>query len=514
MEQPSQASESRYGTTLLVLTALSLLLHGLVNAFGGYGYFRDELYYLACSKHLAAGYVDHPPFSIFVLALGRLLFGESTFAIRSIPAVASALCVMLVCLMVRRMGGGRLAMIIAALAFVASGQLLAFFTFYSMNSLDILIWTLAAYVLVALADRPTPQAWIVLGIVLGLGLLNKTSVLWLGAGVAVGLVTTGLRSQLKSRWPYLAAVIALGIFSPYVVWNLTHDLAHLEFMRNAVALKYSSLTRLRFLLDQIGNMNVPTVLVALMGLVWYLFSKDGRRFRILGVVFLTAFGILWANPHSKSEYIAAAYPLLFAGGGLLIERISRGRLRAIGVGLAVLLVASGFVVAPFAMPILPVEGYVRYARALGVAPSTPENKTVAELPQFFADMQGWQELARDVSAVYLSIPEPERRTTVALVGNYGEAGALELFARDYALPRVISTHNSYWLWGVGEPSPTTFIRLGGKRQDYLESYGDVVAAGRHACRYCMPYENDLGIFIARQRRVPIERAWAAYKHFE
>jgi hypothetical protein len=527
MEQPSSAPESRHGTTLVVLTALPLLIHGLVNALGGYGYFRDELYYLACSKHLAAGYVDHPPFSIFVLALGRLLFGESTFAIRLIPAIASAVCVLLICLMVRRMKGGRLAMVVAALAFVASGQLLGFFTFYSMNSLDILVWTLAAYILVLLAERPTPpsegsdrfpggkpRAWIVLGVVLGLGLLNKTSVLWLGAGVAVGLVTTGLRSQLKTRWPYLSAVIAFVLFSPYVIWNLTHDLAHLEFMKNAVALKYSSLTRLRFVLDQIGNMNPPTVLVALLGLVWYLFSKDGRRFRILGIAFLTTFGILWANPHSKSEYIAAAYPLLFAGGGVLIARVSRGWWRAIGVGMVVLLVVFGVIVAPFAMPILPVEGYVRYARALGVTPSTPENKTVAELPQFFADMQGWQELARDVSAVYLTIPEAERRTTVAAVGNYGEAGALERFAREYPLPRVISAHNSYWLWGVGAPSPTTFIRLGGSREDYQKIYGDVVAAGRHTCRYCMPYESDLGIFIARRRRVPIERAWAEYKHYE
>jgi hypothetical protein len=531
MEQPDRTIQPRHGATLVALTALPLLIHVLANVSGGYGYFRDELYYLACSKRLAAGYVDHPPLSIIVLALSRRLLGESVFAIRLIPACASALCVLLVCLMVRRMGGGRLAMVIAALAFVASGQLLGFFSFYSMNSLDILLWTLAAYVLLALLERPTPPsegperfprarptAWLVLGIVLGLGLLNKTSVLWLGAGIAVALVATGLRSELRTRGPYLAGVIAFVLFSPYVVWNLTHDLAHLEFMKNAVALKYSSLTRLRFVLDQIVNMNPPTVLVALAGLGYYLFSKDGRRFRILGIVFLTAFGILWANPHSKSEYIAAAYPLLFAGGGVLIARVSRVRSRVVGVGLPALLIALllafGAVVAPLALPILPVESYVRYARALGVAPTTAENKTVAELPQFFADMQGWRELARDVSAAYLKVPEAERRTTVALVGNYGEAGALERFAREYPLPRVISAHNSYWLWGVGAPSPTTFIRLGGRREDYLENYGEVTFAGRHTCRYCMPYESDLGIFVARQRRVPIEQAWPQYKHYE
>ena len=287
-------------------------------------------------------------------------------------------------------------------------------------------------------------------------------------------------------------------------------------MKNAVALKYSSLTRLRFVLDQIAQHEPAHGAGGAAGPRLVPVLEDGRRFRILGIVFLTAFGILWANPHSKSEYIAAAYPLLFAGGGVADRAHLAGRARRRrdpGGRLVVLLVAFGVVVAPLAMPILPVEGYVRYARALGVAPSTPENKTLAELPQFFADMQGWQELARDVSAVYLSIPEAERRTTVALVGNYGEAGALELFAREYPLPRVICATTPTGSGASAQPSPTTFIRLGGSREDYLESYGEVVAAGRHTCRYCMPYESDLGIFVARQRRVPIEQAWAEYKHY-
>ena len=129
-------------------------------------------------------------------------------------------------------------------------------------------------------------------------------------------------------------------------------------------------------------------------------------------------------------------------------------------------------------------------------------------------MHGWEELARDVSAAYLTIPEAERKTTVVFVTNYGEAGALELYAHRYPLPRVICNHNSYWMWGVGATPITTFIRLGGKREDYFESYDNVTAAGVHHCRYCMPYENDLGIFIARKRKVPIEKAWPGYKHFE
>ena len=514
MKRSNGDAQPRPTATIVVLCLLPLILHVAVNLFGGYGYFRDELYYIACAKRLGAGYVDHPPFSIYVLALVRLLIGESVFAIRLVPAVTSALSVAVVCGLVRKMRGGRAALAVAALAFICSGQLLGYHAFYSMNSLDILFWLGAAYVLVGLVEQPTTRRWVVLGLVLGLGLLNKTSVLWLGAGIAACLLLTDLRSQLRTRGPWLAGATAVLVFSPYVLWNLAHGLAHLEFMRNASAEKYSSLTRGRFVVDQVVNMNPTVVLVALLGLVWYLFAKDGRRFRCLGIVFLAVFGILFLNPHSKSEYIAAAYTLLFAGGGVVIERLGRRWGRAIPVAAGALLVAFGLVVLPLALPMLPVETYVRYTRALGIAPSTAEAKELAELPQFYADMHGWEELARHVSAAYLSIPEAERPTTVALVGNYGEAGALEHFAWKYPLPRVLCTHNSYWFWGVGDTRITTFIRLGGALDDYRENYGDVTQVGVHSCRYCMPYENNLGIFIARQRRVPIEQAWGELKHFE
>jgi len=357
MERPDAAERSTPTTTIVVLCLLPLVIHLAVNLFGGYGYFRDELYYIACAKRLGAGYVDHPPLSIYVLALVRLLIGDSVFAIRLVPAVTSALSVAVVCGLVLKMQGGRAALIVAALAFVCSGQLLGYHAFYSMNSLDILFWLVAAYVLAGLVEHATTR-------------------------------------------------------------------------------------------------NPTVVLAALLGLGFYLFSKDGRRFRPLGAVFLTVFTILFLNPHSKAEYIAAGYTLVFAGGGVAIERLGRGWGHAIPVTAAALLVLFGVVIAPFALPMLPVETYVRYAQALGVEPSTAEAKKLAEL------------------------------------------------------------HNSYWFLGVGATPITTFIRLGGTQDDYRGSYGDVTQAGVHTSRYCMPYENDLGVVIARQRRVPIEEAWNQLKHFE
>jgi 4-amino-4-deoxy-L-arabinose transferase-like glycosyltransferase len=507
-------SSARHSATILVLSLLALAAHLAVNALGGYGYFRDELYYLACGQRLAAGYVDQPPLVVFVMAGSRLVFGESVFAVRLLPAAASALSVMLLCLIARRMGGGRPAMVLGALAYLAAPHIMAFDTYASMNSLDIVFWLLAAYLVVRLVDRPDLPGWLLLGLALGLGLLNKTSVLWLGAGLFLGILLTPLRRQLATPGPWAAGLVALVVFSPFVVWNLQHDLAHLEFMKNAAGEKYASLTRLRFLADLFRGMNPFTFLVSLPGLAWCLVDREGRRFRALGIAIAAVFAILLANPHTKSEYAAAACAVLFACGGVAIERRAGAWRRVVVPAAAAVLAISGAVVAPLAMPILPVETYLRYARALGVAPVTAEGKDLAELGQFFADMHGWEELAQHVSVAFLTIPESERRTTVAFVHNYGEAAALELYASRYPVPRVICNHNSYWLWGVGTAEITTFIRLGGTREDYLESYADVSPAGVHQCRYCMPYENDLAIFVARRRLVPIADQWSEYRHYE
>jgi hypothetical protein len=515
MTRAADGARSRQGGTILVMAALAVAVHVTVNALGGYGYFRDELYYIACSKRLAAGYVDQPPLSIFVLAGVRHILGESVFAIRLVPAILSGVSVALLGLLVRRLGGGRTATVLASLSFIGGPHLMSYHTYFSMNSLDIMFWLVAAHALLGAAESGRLRWWLLLGLALGLGLLNKTSVLWLCAGVGAAILLSGqLRRQFRTPGPFAAAALAIALFSPFIIWNALHGWPHIEFMRNATEGKYASLTRGRFLIDQFLAMNPFTYLVSCTGLVWCMTHNGGHRWRFVGVTFLTVFVILLANPHTKSEYIAAAYPMLFACGGVAIGEMRRQWTTAAAWVLSVLLVVSGAILAPLAMPLLPVNMYVSYSRALGIAPSTAEAKELAELPQFLADMHGWEELANNVSKAYRTISESERPATVAFVANYGEAGALELFARRYPLPRVICGHNSYWLWGPGPSTVTTFICLGGSREDYLESYGDVTRVGIHTCSHCMPYENNLKIFIARDRYVPIDSVWSEYKHFD
>jgi hypothetical protein len=500
---------------ILGLALLTLAFHLVVNAFGGYGIFRDEYYYIACSKRLAAGYVDQPPLAMFLLAASRAVFGVSQLGLRVLPALAHALTVVMAGLITRKLGGRRTAVGLAGLAIVLAPIIIGHANIFQMHAFAELFWALAAYLLVLLVDRSRPALWILLGIVMGLGLLNKIDFLWFGVGLAAGLLLTDMRKHLKTPWPYAAAGIAFLVFSPFILWNVTHDFAHIEFIRNATAGKYSGLTRLDFLAGQALLLNPVNMALWLPGLFFLLFNRDARRYRILGIIYVTAFAILLVNGHSKAEYLGPAYTMLFAAGGVAIERWAERAWRRWAVtSFAVLSVLTSLMILPFAVPVLPVETFIKYSAAVGVKPSTPEGHRLSELPQFYADMFGWEGLARDVSAVYLALPEAERASTVVLAHNYGEAGALEYYAGRYPLPSVISTHNSYWFWGYPKEGFRTVIVLRGSEEDHRKSCDEVTLAATHTCRYCMPYENNLPIYVCRGLRVSPAEIWKNEKSFD
>lgn len=500
---------------VLGLALATLVFHLLVNAFGGYGIFRDEYYYIACSKRLAAGYVDQPPLAMFLLAAGRAAFGISQLGLRVLPAVAHALTVVLAGLIARRLGGRRTAVGLACLTVFLAPIMIGHTNIFQMNAFAVLFWALAAYLLVLIVDGSRPGHWILLGIVMGLGLLNKIDFLWFGVGLAAGLLLTDMRRHLKTPWPYVAAGLALLVFIPFILWNVTHDFAHIEFIRNATAGKYSGLTRLDFLAGQALLPNPVNMLLWVPGLLFLLFNREGRRYRILGAIYAAALAILLANAHSKAEYLGPAYTMLFAAGGVAVERwAERGRRRSAVASFAVASVLTSLIILPFAVPVLPVETFIKYSAALGVKPSTPEGHRLSELPQYYADMFGWEGMARDVSAVYLALPESERASTVVLARNYGEAGALEYYAGRYPLPRVISTHNSYWFWGYPKEAIGTVIVLGGREEDHGKSCDEVTLAATHTCRYCMPYENNMPIYVCRGVRVTPAEIWKREKNFD
>ncbi len=499
---------------LLVFALVKLLIHFYTNAFAGYGIFRDELYYAACSEHLSAGYVDQPPFSIFIFALNRILFGDSLFAIRLLPAIAGAATVFLTGLMARELGGGRFAQGISSLAAVVSLIFLAMDGFFSMNAFDLLFWAWSAYVLILLVKTGDKKYWMYLGLLLGLGLLNKISVLWFGFGILVGAAATTERRWLKTEYPYIAGVIAFALFLPFIIWNATHGMAHLEFIRNASGGKYSSLTPKIFLTGQLLLQNPATLPLWLSGLPWFLFSKKEKRFRLLAYVYLSALAVLILNGHSKPEYLSPAYSMLFAGGGVAVEQwtssgIARWLRPVFGV-----VVAGGILLAPMAIPLLPVESYIHFADILGIKPSSPEGIQLGNLPQFYADMFGWEDKAAAVAKVFHSLP-PQDQAVCAIFGdNYGRCGAIDFYSKKYGLPKSIGPHNNYWLWGPRGYNGELVIVLGGDLKGKTDKFESVTIADTVRSAYAMPYENNLAIYVCRNLKMPLKELWPQLKHYE
>jgi len=495
------------------LALVKLAIHLIANGLGGYGIFRDELYYLACTRHLGLGYVDQPPLSIYLLAASSRLLGESVFALRFLPALFGSLTVFLVGLLARELGGGRWAQLLAGLASLVSLIFLAMDSVYSMNAFDHLVWAAVALLVARLLRTGQAAYWPLIGIAVGLGLLNKVGVLWLGAGIVVGLLATRERRWLATRWPWLAGLLALALFFPYVWWNLSHDMAHLEFIRNATAGKYSGLSAWSFLTEQVLVQNPVTLPVWLSGLVFLFLSPSGRRYRMLGWIYLASLLILVANGHSKAEYLSPAYTILFAAGGVALERwLSRYGLAWLRVVIAVQMVA-GLILAPMVVPILPVETYIAFAETLGVQPSTSESKQLSELPQFYADMFGWEEKAAAVAEVYHSLSPGDRAVAAVFGENYGRAGAIDYFGPELGLPFAISPHNSYWLWGPRDYTGEVVIVLGGEREGLEASFETVELAGQVPCRFCMPYESDLPIFVCRGLKLPTTEVWDRLKNY-
>jgi 4-amino-4-deoxy-L-arabinose transferase-like glycosyltransferase len=301
---------------LAALALLKLLLH--LATHRGYGLFRDEFYYLACSEHLALGYVDHPPLSILLLWLSRAALGDSLLAIRFLPAVAGAVTVYLTGLMARELGGGRSAQLLAALATFVAPVFLALSHFFSMNAFDQLFWALLALIAIRILVRDEPRLWIAFGAVAGLGLQNKYSVAFFGFGIAVGLLASAQRRQLASRWLWLGGGLALLLFLPHLVWQAHAGWPTLEFMANAQAEKNIALAPGEFLLQQIVMAHPMALPIWLAGLGGLLLSARLRRLRPLGWAYPATFALL-AIQKTKAYYLMPIYPLLFAAGAVELE---------------------------------------------------------------------------------------------------------------------------------------------------------------------------------------------------
>ncbi len=498
-------------TWILLFSGLTLALHLIVNALDSYGIFRDEFYYLACASHLSWGYVDQPPFSLLLLAIQTALVGDSLFALRLLPSLLSAGVVLLAGLTVREFGGGKLAQASSAMLAWLVPCFLGFGGYYSMNIIDLSVWAAVACLLARLANSGNRNYWPLLGLVLGIGLLNKISVLYLGVGILAGIALSPLRVWLKKPCPYISAGIAFLIFLPHVIWQIGHDWPTLEFIENARLYKNMPQTPLSFLGGVMFEGNPVFLPFWLLSLVYLGTSKALKPHRWAFWVVVTVLVLLIALGNAKPYYADTTFFLLVAGFGLAVERWLRW-LWLRGVAFALMLV-GGALAMPLAIPILPPATLIAYSTALGLSRQPMERNELPEMQQFYADRFGWKELAATVSEVYTALSPEEQEIAYVFGQNYGEAGAVDYYADVYDLPPVISGHNSYWLWGPGEASGEVMLVIGDDRDRLLELFESVELGAVRECDYCMPFEDELPVWICRGLKMSVQEMWPEVQIF-
>jgi hypothetical protein len=497
-------------TLIVVFSATALFVHLLTN--GRYGYFRDELYYIACGQHLALGYVDQPPLSILLLRLSQVLLGNSLFAIRLLPALAGAATVAITGWIARELGGRAW-----AIALGCAGSLCALFNlavgnFFSMNAFEPLFWIGCVYLLVRIINGRSPTLWLWFGVLLGLGLENKHSTVFFAAGIFVALLLTRERRHFAEKWIWFGGLIAFAIALPNILWQAQHYWPTYELLSNiAHSDKNVALSPAQFILQQIIFMNPGTLPVWLSGLIWLFGSCDGRRYMALGIIYLVMlaeFIIL----HGKSYYLAPAYPMLFAAGGVAVERVFANRLKWCKPGLLVLILALGALLAPLVVPILPPGKLIAYMRAIGLQLPRTETSHTAPLPQIFADQFGWQEMVASVAHVYHHLrPEDEKRAVI-FCQNYGEAGAIDFFSPKFGLPLAISGHQNYFLWGprdwTGEVALVLDTRDDNEREQFasVEDLGQIVSSP-----WAMPFERQTHIYLCHDLKANVREFWPRVK---
>jgi hypothetical protein len=495
----------------LWLGAACFIIHLVANPH--YDVFRDELYFIVCGLHPAFGYVDQPPLIPLIAAASFKLFGTALTPLRLVPALAMAATVALTTDFARRLGGGRFAQTLAGLCVLLAPVFLADGVLLSTDCLQPLSCLACAWILIQLIDSGDERWWLAFGAVVGVSLESKYLIAFYLVALAVGVVATPLRRSLARPWIFAGAAVALALALPNIVWQAQNGWPFLEIGAAGAASKNVQQSPLGFVLQQILFVGPASAPIWLAGL-WRFAARPLRpQLSALAIAYVVLAAAYFFT-HGKAYYLSPIYPALFAAGAVAWETwLARpvGRWSAIAI-----VTVPGLIISPSVLPLLPPNALVVYLQAIGMSSKATqtERTEMSALPQYFADMFGWREMAAAVTAVYQDLPPDERAQTVFFGRNYGEAAALEIYGSALGGPPAISGHNSYYVWGPGNASGAVVITLARDAIGLGAFYDDVRPAGRVDNAYAMPYETGLTIWVLRRPRVPVAEMWPALKHYD
>lgn len=404
-----------------VLLVATVLVAALLLLASRYGYHRDELYFRVAGRHLAWGYVDQPPFTPFVARLSAWAFGDQVVGLRVIPAVTSGVSVTVTALLARETGGGRAAQTLAALGAAGSAYLLVVGHLLATATFDLLAWLVVCWLLLRLLRTERTGWWLPIGLVVGLGLVNKYLVALLVLALLVGLLATPARRLLVS-WGFVGGLV-LGalVAAPVVWWQATHGWPQVTVARG-IGSDDGTENRLLFVPMQVVQWSPVVFAVALVG-ARVLWRTGWARPMVLAYPVLC---LIVLASGGKPYYALPLLSVLAAAGWQ--SALDGARRRGLLVAVGAFALAMSVVVA---LPVLPVSR---------VGPVGAVNAEQVE-------QIGWPELAGSTAAVWQRLSPEERAGAVLLAANYGEAGALDRFGPGLGLPTVYSPHMSFYEWG-------------------------------------------------------------------
>jgi Dolichyl-phosphate-mannose-protein mannosyltransferase len=465
--RPSRRSLSLPALPWPVFAVGGLLFLALLALSGSYGFHGDEMYFVVAGQHPAFGYVDQPPLTPLLSAASVAIFGVSPTAIRLLPALEMAIVIIVIALIARDLGGTRRAQVLAAITAALSGYLAAGHLDTTTEP-DLLAWAIVLWLVVKLLAGGDRRLWPVVGVVAGIALENKDTILFLGAGLAIALVLARRWDVLRSPWAWSAIGIALLFWAPNLAWEAANGWPQLKMaaaISQYAADNRSQIVPLLWLFS--GPFLFP---VSAAGLIWNLRSKQATPWRTIGMGALIAL-VLVVISGGKAYYAIGSVSVFMAAGAIVLDGwLARDHFRIKVTSYATAAVLSGALIAYLTLPLLPVADYAK----------TTLPATVPDV----ANTVGWPQFVTTVENVVAALPADQRAHAVILANDYSEASPLKLLGT--GLPPVYSGHNSYWDWGPPPADLTVVVHVGDWRPtDWSQFFV--------GCQVVAHVDNELGI---------------------
>jgi len=491
--------------------AVNFLIHFFASLWGshlGYGFYRDEFYYLVCGHHLAWGYVDHPPLVALQARLAEILFGVSPTGVRILSFLAGSITIGLTGLLTWQLGGKRNAQMLAMTALMSGPLFLGVTNFLSMNAFEPCFWMGALFIVLRVAEGSAkPHAWLLFGLLAGLGIENKHSTVFFLIALLLGLLLSPQRRILLSGFCLAGVGIVIVIALPNLLWQWNNHFPTYQFLhRVQQSDKTVRLSVPLFLYDQVKVLLYSTCPLWIGGIIWFAFSPKARNWRFVAFLYLIFLGMM-IGMQAKYYYLAPIYPVLFAAGAVAFADIVK-RPRWVNTYTVVLALSMVFT-APITLTILPPD---RYNALTGIF--TPDSvrmeKYTSPLPEVLSDRFGWPEMVQGFAARYNALPPEIRSGTAIFCHDYGEAGAVDILGPRYGLPAAISGHESFYFWGWNGYTGDSVLTLGNNRDEFTKDYAEVIDLGAFDPAWAMDRLHE-HYFWLRHRKQPFAADWEQLK---